>query len=98
MMKNLHSIDIVNGRMLYRVEGDGYCFYSTQSMKFYFLDKVTSIFLLERFGEITQEAVLKSLGDILEYDVSGVYDELKKHYLESIPEELSLFGSTNHLE
>lgn len=98
MMKNLHSIEIVEGRMLYRVEGDGYCFYSTQSMKFYFLDKVTSIFLLERFGEITQVTILKILGDILEYDVSGVYDELKKHYLESIPGELSLFCSTNHLE
>lgn len=88
MNKSLFAIKTSSGRLLYRSEDAGYCFYSTKQMKFFFLDKITGEFLLEYFGEIDKYMMQSRLEEVLGYSVADSYDEVKTHYLKSIPKEL----------
>ena len=88
MSKNLFTIDTQSGRVLYRVEGDGYCFYTVKSMKFFFLDKISGDFLLERLGEISADKLRNNLEKMLGYSVTDVFDGIKTVYLKSIPKDL----------
>lgn len=88
MTKNLFTINTQNGRVLYRVEGEGYCFYAIKSMKFFFLDKISGNFLLEHFGVIDADTLRNNLEKMLGYSVVNVFGEIKTHYLGSIPRDL----------
>jgi len=88
MNKNLFSVKTKSDRLLYRVEDEGYCFYSTKSMKFFFLDKITGDFLLEYLGEIKESELLENLEEFLGYSPKDVFGEIKNHYLKSVPGEL----------
>lgn len=88
MTKNLFVIRGTKGKILYRIEGDGYFFYSVTSMKFYFIDKVTGSLLLQRLNVKDRAEVKEKIEKILGYSITGIYTEVKKHYLELIPKEL----------
>lgn len=89
MNKNLFSIQTPKGKLLYRLEGEGYCFYSTKVMRFYFLDKITGIFLLQSLKVIDQKQVKIKIRKILGYSIKGIYSEIRKHYFSLIPKELA---------
>lgn len=88
MTKNLFTIDTQSGRMLYRTEGDGYCFYAVKSMKFFFIDKISGDFLLEHLGVINADKMRNNLEKMLGYSVADVFDEIKTVYLKKIPKDL----------
>lgn len=87
--KNLFVVRTKTGRILYRIEGEGYCFYEGKTMKFYFLDMVTSIIYLNYLGVISVNKVKSTLKRVLGYQIeASIFAEIKKKYLNSLPPEL----------
>jgi len=68
---------------------EGYCFYDGKTMKFYFFDKVTSIFYLNYLQEISNDKVCLILKRILGYEVDRAsFKKVKRKYLKFLPSEL----------
>lgn len=88
MKNNLFALNTKHGRLLYRMEGDGYCFYSEKLMKFYFFDQVTGGFLLEYFGVNITENLKVNIEKELSYDVTEVFGDIRSAYLKKVPKEL----------
>lgn len=88
MKNNLFSLQTSAGRLLYRLEGDGYCFYSIETMRFFFLDKITGFVLLNHYKAMDNNQLRKEIENFLGYPISDVIEEIKKYYLDLIPKTL----------
>lgn len=86
--KNLFSIQTSEGRILYRFEKDGFCFYSVKTMKFFFLDKITGIILLNHYDVLDKQSLQIEIEKILGYSINDVFEGITDHYLKSIPKIL----------
>lgn len=87
--KNLYVVKTNTGKILYRKEDGGYCFYEGKTMKFYFLDTITGIFYLNYLGVISVKKVRSTLKKVLGYEVDVlIFDDIKKKYLGSLPPTL----------
>ncbi|HAS69208.1 MAG: hypothetical protein UV28_C0003G0013 [Candidatus Collierbacteria bacterium GW2011_GWE2_42_48] len=88
MKNNLFSLRTSEGKLLYRIEGHGYCFYSVKAMRFFFLDKITGFVLLNHHKTIDNNQLQKEIENALGYPISDVIEEIKRYYLNLIPKTL----------
>jgi len=91
---NLFEIGSGRNRILYRREGEGYCVYLCNQMKFYFLDKISGMLFLNHMNVLIRNEVEREINKTLGYTIEpSTFEEVKKQYLKELPEEFHLLFS-----